>query len=74
MRAESVGNVRDHDYDFGAIWFGQLADSFRASVKNKECACPLANASYTNMLLEPRTLARVAANMVGGDTLLERAK
>ena len=74
VRAESVGNVRDHGYDFGAVWFGQAADAFRASVKNKECACPLANASYTNMLLEPRTLARVAANMVGADTLLERAK
>ncbi len=65
IRAESLGNVRDHGYDFGAVWFGAQADRFRESVKNKECACPLANASYTNMLLEPRTLARVAANMVG---------
>jgi hypothetical protein len=66
--------VRDHGYDFGAVWFAKVADEFRASVKNKECACPLANASYTNMLLEPRTLARVAANMVGVDSLFERAK
>jgi MoaA/NifB/PqqE/SkfB family radical SAM enzyme len=74
VRAESVGNVREHDYDFGAVWFGRAAAGFRASVKNKECACPLANASYTNMLLEPKTLARVAANMVGVDAMLERAK
>jgi MoaA/NifB/PqqE/SkfB family radical SAM enzyme len=74
VRAESMGNVRDHDYDFGTVWFGKTADDFRASVKNKECACPLANASYTNMLLEPRTLARVAANMAGVDRLLERTK
>jgi MoaA/NifB/PqqE/SkfB family radical SAM enzyme len=68
IRAESMGNVRDHDYDFGAVWFGKTADEFRASVKNKECACPLANASYTNMLLEPKTLVRVAANMAGLDS------
>jgi len=74
VRAESMGNVRDHGYDFGAVWFGQTADGFRASVKNKECACPLANASYTNMLLEPRTLARVAANMAGLDSVLAREK
>jgi MoaA/NifB/PqqE/SkfB family radical SAM enzyme len=74
VRAESVGNVRDHGYDFGEVWFGRAADAFRASVKNKECACPLANASYTNMLLEPKTLARVAANMMGADSFLERAK
>ncbi len=74
VRAESVGNVRDHGYDFGEVWFSREADTFRASVKNKECACPLANASYTNMLLEPKTLARVAANMMGADSLFERAK
>ncbi len=73
VRAESMGNVRDHGYDFGAVWFGKTADSFRASVKNKECACPLANASYTNMLLEPKTLARVTANMAGLDGLAELA-
>jgi MoaA/NifB/PqqE/SkfB family radical SAM enzyme len=72
VRAESMGSVRDHGYDFGAVWFGQAADGFRASVKNKECACPLANASYTNMLLEPQTLARVAANMAGLDAVFAR--
>jgi len=34
-------------------------------VKRHECACPLANASYTNLLLDAPSLARVAANMVG---------
>jgi MoaA/NifB/PqqE/SkfB family radical SAM enzyme len=69
VRAESMGNVREHGYDFRTVWRGETADAFRASVKNKECACPLANASYTNMLLHAPTLARVTANMVhsGGD-------
>lgn len=65
VRAESVGNVRDHGYDFGSVWFGAKADAFRASVKAHACACPLANASYTNLLLDPRSLVRVAANMAG---------
>jgi len=69
-RAESMGNVRDHAYDFWSVWFGKQADDFRASVKRHECACPLANASYTNLLLDAPSLARVAANMVGLDTVL----
>jgi MoaA/NifB/PqqE/SkfB family radical SAM enzyme len=62
VRAETMGNVRDHGYDFGKVWFSDTANQFRASVKRKECACPLANASYTNMLLSPVSLARVAKN------------
>ena len=65
VRAESVGNVRDHGYDFRSVWFGPQADAFRGSVRRHECACPLANASYTNLLLDPRSLVRVAANMAG---------
>jgi MoaA/NifB/PqqE/SkfB family radical SAM enzyme len=64
-RAESLGNVREHGYDFREIWLGKEADAFRDSVKRHECACPLANASYTNLLLDAPSLARVAANMVG---------
>ena len=41
------------------------ADVFRKSVRDKECACPLANASYTNLLLDAPSLARVSANMAG---------
>jgi MoaA/NifB/PqqE/SkfB family radical SAM enzyme len=64
VRAESMGNVRDHGYDFRTVWLGGVAESFRRSVKNRECACPLANASYTNMLLDAPTLGRVASNYV----------
>jgi MoaA/NifB/PqqE/SkfB family radical SAM enzyme len=64
VRAESLGNVRDNDYDFGAVWFGPAADAFRQSVRAHACACPLANASYTNLLLDAPSLVRVARNMV----------
>jgi MoaA/NifB/PqqE/SkfB family radical SAM enzyme len=65
IRAESMGNVRDFGYDFRTVWFGPNADTFRDSVRKKECACPLANASYTNLLLDPARLAKVAVNMAG---------
>jgi hypothetical protein len=65
VRAESLGNVRDHGYDFRTVWLGPAADRFRASVRAHECACPLANASYTNLLLDAPSLARVSAHMVG---------
>jgi MoaA/NifB/PqqE/SkfB family radical SAM enzyme len=65
VRAESLGNVRDCGYDFRTVWRGPVADAFRRSVRAHECACPLANASYTNLLLDARSLARVAANVAG---------
>jgi len=65
VRAESIGNVRDHGYDFRAVWHAPSADSFRSSVRAHACACPLANASYTNLLLDAKSVAKVGANMVG---------
>ncbi|MCD4797006.1 MAG: radical SAM protein [Candidatus Cloacimonetes bacterium] len=59
IKAESMGNLRDLNYDFKKIWFGRRMDKERSSIKNKECYCPLANASYTNMLMDIPTLFRV---------------
>jgi MoaA/NifB/PqqE/SkfB family radical SAM enzyme len=65
VRAESMGNVREHGYDFRAVWRGARADGFRESVRAHACACPLANASYTNLLLDAPSLARVSGHMLG---------
>ena len=65
VRAESMGNLRDYGYDFRTVWRSPRADEFRRSVRAKECACPLANASYTNLLLDAPSLAKVSASMVG---------
>ncbi len=59
IKAHSLGNLRKHDYNFKKIWFNRKTDKERLSVKNKECYCPLANASYTNMLMNIPTLIRV---------------
>ena len=69
VRAESMGNVRDTDYDFRKVWFSGAASEFRRSVRAKECACPLANAAYTNMMLSPSALTRVARNYLGAGPL-----
>lgn len=63
IRADNLANLRDVDYDFRRIWFSAEANRVRASIKAKECHCPLANASYTNMLLHVPTLARVGTKV-----------
>jgi MoaA/NifB/PqqE/SkfB family radical SAM enzyme len=66
IRAEPVGNLRQTGYDLRPIWFeyvGQL-HRLRKSIAARECACPMANASYANMLLHPPTLVRVARKVL----------
>ncbi len=64
VRADNLGNLRDHNYDFKEIWFGEAINGVRRSIAAKECHCPLANASYTNMLLDAPTLSRVGAKFI----------
>src|SRR5262249_9695688 len=64
VRADNLGNLREHDYNFGNIWFGREIKKVRQSIARKECHCPLANASYTNMLHDVPTMARVGAKLV----------
>jgi len=63
VRADSMGNLRDYNYDFNAVWNSPEAAKIRSSIKNRECACPLANASYTNMLVHPASLFQVLRNL-----------
>jgi MoaA/NifB/PqqE/SkfB family radical SAM enzyme len=63
IRAQSMGNLREHDYDFATVWRSGEAQALRRSIKAGECYCPLANAAYTNMLTHLPTVARVAADV-----------
>lgn len=60
IRADSMGNLRDNDYNFRKVWQNTAGKSIRRSIKNRECACPLANASYTNLLVNPKSLVNIA--------------
>jgi hypothetical protein len=66
VRAEPVGNLRQSGYDLRPIWFERVGGMrrLRKSIAGRECACPMANASYANMLLHPPTLARVARGVL----------
>jgi MoaA/NifB/PqqE/SkfB family radical SAM enzyme len=66
IRAESVGNLRDHNYDFRSVWTTPEAAEQRRSIKARECYCPLANASYTNMLCHVPTLTSVGLEVTKG--------
>jgi MoaA/NifB/PqqE/SkfB family radical SAM enzyme len=69
IRADDLGNLREHDYDFSRIWFGDKIHEVRRSIAAKECYCPLANASYTNMLHDMPTLARVGSKMIKTESI-----
>ncbi len=66
--SRSFGNLRDADFDFKKVWFGEEAEEFRTWMRERRCACPLANAAYTNLLAEPAAAARIARNMIKAPT------
>ena len=59
IKARSLGNLRKNKYNFRKIWYSPEAELERRSIHQNECWCPLANASYTNMLMNLPTLIRV---------------
>lgn len=59
IKAHPLGDLRKTSYRFRHIWMSKSLNAERRSIKNKECWCPLANASYTNMLMNMPTLFRV---------------
>ena len=59
-----IGNLRDANYDIKRLWFTEQAEKIRRSIKNQECACPLASAAYSSMLVSPKNLLRIAKDYV----------
>ena len=57
---------------FKEIWFGDKIKEVRRSIYEKECYCPLANASYTNMLMDVPTASRVATKVITPDSIKVR--
>ncbi len=53
-----MGNIREANYDFYKIWHSEQAQKARESVRRKECACPMANASYYNMMMDPPSMLK----------------
>lgn len=56
---QSMGNLKDHGYQFKNIWNSPRALEVRSFIKQKKCHCPLANQSYANILLSFPKMMRV---------------
>ncbi|BBO67212.1 hypothetical protein DSCA_11420 [Desulfosarcina alkanivorans] len=53
-----MGNLREFAYDFKRLWGSQEAETIRRYIKKGNCACPLANQTYSNILMHPPSLIR----------------
>lgn len=55
-----MGSLRYYDYDFQKLWYSDDAGEVRKYIHNKNCACPLANQAYSNVLLDPGSMIKAA--------------
>jgi len=61
---KSMGNIREHGYDFKSVWKSRQAEKVRAYIKSGQCACPMANQAYSNILLHWPSLLRVFRQII----------
>ena len=57
-----IGDLRNADYSIKNLWFTDQAEKIRGSIRRQECACPLASAAYSSLLVNPTTLLRIVQN------------
>ena len=63
---KSMGNVRDYNHDFRKLWNSENARQIRKFIKEKRCYCPLANQTYSNILMHLPSLSKVIKNIIFG--------
>lgn len=61
---KELGNLRDYDYDFVKLWRSKNAQQVRRYIRDKNCACPLANQSYSNQLLHFPSLLKAGIKVI----------
>lgn len=61
---KAMGNLREVNYDFKKVWHSKKANEIRKYIIGKNCACPLANAHYTNILCNFTKLLEVSKNLL----------
>ena len=62
--SKPMGFLREQEYDFKMVWHSAQAKSVRKYIREGNCACPLANQSYSNILCSPRYLLKTLLNIV----------
>jgi len=59
-----MGSLRDHGYNFQKLWHSDQAKQVRRYIKDGNCACPLANQAYSNILCRSTYLLKVIKNLL----------
>ena len=62
--SKPMGFLREQEYDFQKVWYSAHANKVRKYIKDRNCACPLANQAYSNILCSPKYLLKAIFNMV----------
>jgi radical SAM protein with 4Fe4S-binding SPASM domain len=62
--SKPMGFLREQDYDFQQIWNSVQANKVRKYINDGNCACPLANQAYSNMLCHTHSLIKVLRNIL----------
>lgn len=60
----SLGNLREANFNFKKVWKTRQAKEIRRFIREKRCACPLANAHYTNFLLNIPEISKIALKII----------
>jgi len=60
--SQPMGFLREQDYDFQQVWHSDQANRVRKYIKDGNCACPLANQAYSNILCSPLYLIKALQN------------
>jgi len=61
-----IGNIRDFDLDFGALWFSDAAEKLRSDITRHKCRCTWECATSTNVLFGPRYWPELLKEWAGG--------
>ena len=59
---QPLGFLREQNYDFKKIWHSDTANKVRKYVYDGNCACPLANQAYSNILCNSKYILKVIQN------------
>ena len=61
---KQMGNLREYDYDFQQLWHSDEAEVVRKYILGKNCACPLANQGYSNILMHVPSLFKAGIKSI----------
>jgi len=62
--SKPFGDLRKANYDFNKVWHSKKAKEIRKFIKNKNCACPLANMAYSNILMNTKSMFKVFIELI----------